>query len=482
MKKYILAAFVALAFAPVVSAQQWTIDAFIKGKYGNTAKLEFPRDFGVQLPEDKDFGYSKNVSKPFNDGTYYIKLESFATGTGAVKDLPSDIVLVLDVSGSMREDYGSDGNALYPFAAGSSAGGSNNNGFSYNSVNGKGYRYKVGDADYEVYGGTYQTGSGYSRRTHYYLYYNDGTRDYYLNGDQVVTDRPDGPTDNNAALWWGPLWRNKHKARIDELKTAVNDFIDIIQDNDLYYTDKGGTKHRRKDKNGNDTNLGNKISIIKFASNNYYNNNHLLEGNHKGAGGNNNFNFTELVKNLSPVSTEAETKVLKDAIDVLYEGGATAADYGLTIANEVLATISRESNKTVVFFTDGEPTYSSEFQNSVANDAVKQAEIAKSTYGATVFSVGVLTSDAGKIGQYMNRVSSNYEGATAYNDGTEVSDEYYQNAADGSLADVFANIAKQAGGSSTTLSAASSNVDVVSNSFILPEGATTQTIQNFVKV
>ena len=106
MKKYILAAFVALAFAPAVSAQEYTtIDGFIKYKYGQSAKMEFPRDFGVDMPTGKSFGYSKNISKPFNDGTYFIKLESFATGTADVKDRASDIVLVLDVSGSMNTNY-----------------------------------------------------------------------------------------------------------------------------------------------------------------------------------------------------------------------------------------------------------------------------------------------------------------------------------------------------------------------------------------
>lgn len=48
-----------------------------------------------------------------DDGTYTITLEAYSTGTVTMttitKDLPLDIVLVLDQSGSMAEDFGSDG-------------------------------------------------------------------------------------------------------------------------------------------------------------------------------------------------------------------------------------------------------------------------------------------------------------------------------------------------------------------------------------
>lgn len=56
-------------------------------------------------------GYSKNISKPDDEGIYTITLEAFTTGNVTVtkKSLPADIVLVLDISGSMNYDM--DGNA-----------------------------------------------------------------------------------------------------------------------------------------------------------------------------------------------------------------------------------------------------------------------------------------------------------------------------------------------------------------------------------
>lgn len=49
-------------------------------------------------------GYSKNISTPDDEGVYTITLEAFTTGKVEVekKSIPADIVLVLDISGSMN--------------------------------------------------------------------------------------------------------------------------------------------------------------------------------------------------------------------------------------------------------------------------------------------------------------------------------------------------------------------------------------------
>lgn len=61
-------------------------------------------------PEKASVGYMKSISEPTTDGVYYITLESFATGKSVriFDSTPADIVLVLDVSGSMAYDMGSD--------------------------------------------------------------------------------------------------------------------------------------------------------------------------------------------------------------------------------------------------------------------------------------------------------------------------------------------------------------------------------------
>ena len=81
-----------LVFAPFIGAQ--TIDS----------SIEFPDDDGTYTLDDSGFAYKKQISKPISDGTYWIKLESFVTGTLQIKQqsTPADIVLVLDCSGSMK--------------------------------------------------------------------------------------------------------------------------------------------------------------------------------------------------------------------------------------------------------------------------------------------------------------------------------------------------------------------------------------------
>lgn len=86
MKKiysYILIAIAFLVFAPSKNVQAQTETAYKNG-----------------------MGYSKNISKPDNNGVYTITLEAFTTGKVEVtqKSLPADIVLVLDISGSMAYD------------------------------------------------------------------------------------------------------------------------------------------------------------------------------------------------------------------------------------------------------------------------------------------------------------------------------------------------------------------------------------------
>lgn len=104
MKKIFIILLTAVAsffFAPLANAQ-YTINDVIKDKDGST--LKFSKDNGVHVDDENKVAYSKNVSDPFSDGTYWIKLETFATGTAekVVTSTPSDIILVLDLSSSMN--------------------------------------------------------------------------------------------------------------------------------------------------------------------------------------------------------------------------------------------------------------------------------------------------------------------------------------------------------------------------------------------
>ena len=112
----ILTATALLAISPMAGAQnrdatygEYSINGQITDpNHGNI--LAWPKDNGVHVDDGASFGYSKNISSPQSDGTYWIKLESFATGdaTFVQTSVPADIVLVLDISSSMCSYRGSD--------------------------------------------------------------------------------------------------------------------------------------------------------------------------------------------------------------------------------------------------------------------------------------------------------------------------------------------------------------------------------------
>lgn len=494
MKKiyYVLIAFAALlTFAPAISAQtpQKPEDPSINGQIKDPktgAALVFPKADVLHTDEENQFAYSKNISQPFNDGTYWIKLESFSTGNATVKleDAPADIVLVLDVSGSMNNQYSTTA-AYVPYV---------NN--TYQILNNQ-VRYIFYEGQYRrVYVDRLKDQWGnnirFDRGGYGWAYFTIGSTTYYLDGDQITTgDHPvwSGPgnfQNSTTILWDDILYANETSvSRLSALKNAVFTFIDEIQDNDLYATDEEGHKTRRTDEAGIPTRLGNRVSIVKYANNSYYSNNHLTEGNHQNNSG---YNYSELVKNYRYVDDSGVAE-LKKAIAGLNYGGATAADYGMTIANEVLAQAPptdrpAKASKTVVLFTDGEPNHQSGFDSSVANATIGQGNTAKTTNEAKVFTVGVFTNETNDIKTYMGRTSSNYKDATSMtnSEATEVSTSYYKNAPNGDLSAVFALIAKQSGGSQSALSTATSTVDVVSNSFKLPDNVDADNIDQYVKV
>lgn len=81
----------------------------------------------------------------------------------------------------------------------------------------------------------------------------------------------------------------------------------------------------------------------------------------------------------------------------------------------------------------------------------------------------------------MNYMSSNYPDAEDFDTpGTGSDKGFFYDVSDPNydLTKVFTEIAHQSGGSTTSLSAASSNVDVVSHSFMLPEGTDSDNIDN----
>lgn len=109
---------------------------------------------------------------------------------------------------------------------------------------------------------------------------------------------------------------------------------------------------------------------------------------------------------------------LKNKVSALKATGATRADNGFNLAAKMMGSDQTDAKKVVIFFTDGSPTSSNGFEETVANNAVTAAQKLKDG-GAAVYSIGIFASAnpsslSSDENQFMHAVSSNFPKATKY--------------------------------------------------------------------
>lgn len=490
--KYIGIVTALLAIGPAASAQYRLQRAADNGN-----KVE-----GLELAKKVD-------QNPDENGVRWIELESYVTGAVTVKKVakPADIVLVLDVSGSMN-------GAMYTYRYSARSSQS----YSYNSY-GNTYFYKHTDGNYyPVSRDYYETTSGsWPRETttrHYYLTFTADGIEYYLHGNSATSTRPTTPSGTRSGfswsgtgdtIWTGILYTRSAtsagETKMQALRNSVKEFVKVIHENDIYETDENGkivvdaqgNKVRRTDDKGNYTTLGNKISIVKFANDDYWTSLDYIPSeedgiqDHIGAGSDSvygsfpdDYNYSEVVIPFtSPTTSDFEINTtLRDLIDDIDAGGGTASNYGLNKAERLFNSIKESrpnSTKTVVLFTDGKPgmNQSGSFDNNFANPAINIANTIKNTYDAKVFTIGVfsdLGNEASLVDKYMNYISSNYTGKQSMTDqGTKTGSGFYQDASGNDLSAIFKSVAEQSGGDGSSLGEDSIvEIDVVSSSFNVP--------------
>lgn len=232
-----------------------------------------------------------------------------------------------------------------------------------------------------------------------------------------------------------PMGRDDKTKRIEALKNAANSFIDTIakQNEGIEGVDR---QH--------------KVAIIKFAGNKTE-----KVGNDTYRDGWNYYNCTQVMKDLTGCSG-GNVKTLKDTIAGIKPSGATRADYGLELAEDITSGRA-DAKKVVVFFTDGTPTSYDTFNPDVANDGVAAAKSMKDGK-ATVYTIGIFsganpsagiqdlgTDEANKANKFMQAVSSNYPNATAwdFHGARAEKSDYYKSATNADeLKKVFDDISK----------------------------------------
>ncbi len=450
--------------------------------------------FGATLVDGTPIDKALVLSKSYNDGV--LTLESYAAGTTSINTTSTtkacDIVLVLDVSGSMGNEEVTIGTGYVPYRSR----------FSAASVNYSDYYYKDGDGEDDYYqvkaiydNGNFIEGTLLFNRT--WLYYEKNGVRYYLSGNQVIQAKSpiENPSWNNPphdvsgnpipgvvnwplllmplinyTVWTGTLYRigSEREVKLDALKIAVDGFIDSVA------------------ANAAENNVEHRISIVKFAGEypNRQSESSLTEGNNSGK--------TEVVKNLTSVLVDpnggetAYDKVnsLHDAVSKLEANGATYADYGMTKAGFVLDPDTNnkarsDSQKVVLLFTDGEPNHGNGFDTRVANTTISKSYNLKHNEGVKVYSVGIYDNPSTDMTNYMNYVSSNYPDAWSMSiTGFRAASSYYRRATTASdLNNIFAAIASEAvistdslvGHSYITFDSAPVMCDEISKYFMLPD-------------
>lgn len=403
MKKRLLALF--LAF--VMAMSLLPVSVFADGGTTQPISSVTNTENGVTV--------TKSVSQKEN-GQYDLTLEAYASNqlTTTTTTTPLDIVLVLDVSGSM--DYG--------FAGGVSYTSTGSQDWSYNDIyrNRTTYYYKTASGEYKVVRAVSENDWNIFERTTYTLKYEEnewGIRKTQIPGSVKGTSREE-------TLWTGELYTLNVVDRMGALQNAVGGFIDSVA------------------ANAQINNVDHQISLVKFAGKN---SDTIGNDTYWDWGDWTYYNNSQVVRDLTSVRNNGAT-ALKDAVNALDPMGATHSDFGMAHAKTVLDDARNGSKKVVVLFTDGQPTSGQDFEADVANAAISTAKTLKDN-SVTVYTVGIFDgadpNGYGEANDYMNGVSSNYPSATSYNNlGERASGDYYFAAASAdSLNDVFKNIADE---------------------------------------
>ena len=288
---------------------------------------------------------------------------------------PLDIVLVLDVSGSMEESMGS--TMVYTET--------------YNPSRNRTYYIQLENGEYQSVNYSYG-GMGQDRGWYYGTRYNRTYVDYKRSANDDTLGRYQFYT----------RAEQQNGTKMEELQRAAGEFVNSVA---------------RLNDGIADENNQHRISLVKFASDstNSVGNDTYHDTNYD------DFypNYSQVVSDLRAYNSQTADD-LTGVINNLRPVGSTRADYGMYHASRVLSgdgslTGAREgAKKVVIFFTDGEPGYY-RFEDAIAGQAVNYAHEMKEQ-GATIYSIGVVpgadSSDTSSdLNRYLHATSSNYKDA-----------------------------------------------------------------------
>lgn len=388
---------------------------------------------------------------------YKITLEAYTTGTVSTSETtkPTDIVLVLDQSGSMADNMTS-----YTYTAQ----------YSLNRRNT--YYVKVNDAYISV---TWCGDCGA---------WTDGCTDYWIfghdEGKKYIAKTSASDT-NSSHVQFYSRGNKTTTQKLQALKNAVTSFTNAVAEKA-----KGADKQL-----GTEDDVNHRIAIVGFASGDWYNYTNYDYTNTEVFIGSSQYKYGNSAKSVysrafQNLNTEAGKANVLASVGALDANGGTLTNLGLEMANGLFganAVADNSRNRVVVVFTDGEPGWSG-YDSDVANAAINQANTTKNTYNATVYTVGIFeNADATSAG---NQNGTNAEKANWFmqklssNNGTPQDPSYYLSASDSdTLSTIFQKISNQISESKIDLGSDTQIKDVVSKYFDMPKNTSAVSVKSY---
>lgn len=390
------------------------------------------------------------------DGSYTIMLEAFATGSTVITeqktDIPTDIVLVIDQSGSMNDPIGGYTYTAYRTGGYNSRnyhndeyyplrhnGGSenlwhklNNNEYIavsveqkmvYTAISGWSNRkyYDNQNSLYCLVSGEYKSVAvrreGHVFSADEYWYTMDGQQILYTTGDSSI------PNFGQYAPLYQSVKKYTYSYTLNGVTTVIEESLGDGSSPDTqfyrrdYSSSAGGTRLNAL-KNAATTfanavaakaagadgdistpadNVNHRIAVVGFASGQYYNGTNYNYGNTEVFVGSNQYKYGSAAQGqygnaFQDMNTSTGVGNVSASIGALSADGGTLTNLGLEMGNGIFGANpiaeGEKRNRVVIVFSDGVPGWKG-YDSNTANSAITQAGTAKNTYGATVYSIGI---------------------------------------------------------------------------------------------
>ena len=392
-----------------------------------------------------------------NDGSYTITLEAFATGSKVITeqktDIPTDIVLVIDQSGSMKDPIGGYTYTAYRKGSGWNSrnyhneeyyplrhnGGSenlwhklNNNEYIavsveqkmvYTAISGWSNRkyYDNQNSLYCLVSGEYKSvtvkGEGHLFSADEYWYTVDGQQILYTTGDDSI------PNFGQYAPLYQSVKKYIYSYTLNGATTVIEEsFGDgSSPDTQFYrrdYSSSAGDTRLNALKNAATTfanavatkaagedgdinapadNVNHRIAVVGFASGQRYNGTNYNYNNTEVFVGSNQYRYGTAAQGqygnaFQNMNTSTGVGNVSASIEALSADGGTLTNLGLEMGNGIFGAnpiAEGEKRNRVVIVFSDGVPGWSGYDSDTANSAITQAGTAKNTYGATVYTIGI---------------------------------------------------------------------------------------------